>query len=185
MKWIGSRISFEDTPKSTTVIIIPENNVFINILMGSWLGMWFCIGFYVVWSLFALKLTEQESVFLYVFMVFWLYYAFRISKSYFWRLFGKELIKVNEDAFYIKKSFLKYGKSVPHYFGNIKDFKFEIPEVRSMQSAWESSPWISGGERLSFEYFGKVKQFGRKLNKKEAQLLFNLLNSKIKQFRKK
>jgi hypothetical protein len=54
-----------------------------------------------------------------------------------------------------------------------------------LQSAWESSPWISGGERFSFEYFGKVKQFGRKLDQKEAQLLFNLLNTKIKQFRKK
>ena len=41
--------------------------------------------------------------------------------------------------------FMTYGKSVPYYFGNIKDFRFEIPEVRSLQSAWEASPWISGG----------------------------------------
>ena len=80
---------------------------------------------------------------------------------------------------------MTYGKSVPYYFGNIKDFRFEIPEVRSLQSAWEASPWISGGERFSFEYFGKIKRFGRKLNKKDSQLLFNLLSNKIKKFRKK
>ena len=68
---------------------------------------------------------------------------------------------------------------------SVTDFRFEIPEVRSLQSAWEASPWISGGERFSFEYFGKIKRFGRKLNQKDSQLLFNLLSNKIKKFRKK
>ena len=102
MKWIGKRISFEDISKKTTVIIIPENNVLINVLMGAWLGMWYCIGFVVIWSLFELKLTEQENIILYVFLVFWMYYAFRISKSYLWILFGKEMIMVNVDAFHVK-----------------------------------------------------------------------------------
>ena len=185
MKWIGKRISFEDISKKTTVIIIPENNVLINVLMGAWLGMWYCIGFVVIWSLFELKLTEQENIILYVFLVFWMYYAFRISKSYLWILFGKEMIMVNVDAFHVKNSFLKYGKSDPYYFTNMRNFRFEIPEIRSFQSAWESSPWISGGERFSFEYFGKLKRFGRKLNEKDSQLLYNLLNSRIKQYNKK
>ena len=116
MKWIGERISFDDSSKMTTVVISPDSNVLINVLMGAWLGMWYCVGFMVIWSLFNLELTEQESIILYVFLVFWLYYAFRISKSYLWRLFGKELIKINEEAFYLKKSFMTYGKSVPYYF---------------------------------------------------------------------
>ena len=80
---------------------------------------------------------------------------------------------------------MTYGKSIPYLFDNIKDMQFEVPEIRSLQSAWESSPWINGGERFSFIYFGKVKKFGRKLNEKDAQLLFNLLTNKVKKFRKK
>ncbi len=185
MKYIGDRISFDDTKQKTTVVIIPERNHLINIVMGAWLGMWYCVGSVVIWSLFMLHLSQQESLILYIFLVFWLYYAFRITKSYLWRLFGKELLKIDTDAFYIKNSFLKYGKAIPYYFDNIKDFRYEIPEVRSLQSAWESSPWISGGERFSFEYFGRVKKFGRKLNERDARLLSNLLLAKIKHFSKK
>ena len=185
MKTIGDRITFEDTPKHTTVVITPDKNIFTNVLMGAWLAMWYAIGFVVVWSIFALVLTEQERLILYIFLVFWLYYAVRISKSFFWILYGKELIKVDSDAFHLKKSFLTYGKSIPYLFDNIKEFQYEVPESRSLQSAWEASPWINGGERFNFMYFGKVKKFGRKLNEKDAQLLLNLLTNKIKKYRKK
>ena len=80
---------------------------------------------------------------------------------------------------------MTYGKAIPYLFDNIKDLQFEVPEALSLQSVWESSPWINGCERFSFMYFGKVKKFGRKLNEKDAQLLFNLLTNKIKKFRKK
>ena len=179
MKTIGNRITFEDTPKRTTVVITPDKHILTNVLMGAWLAMWYAIGFVVVWSIFVLSLTEQESIILYIFLVFWLYYAVRISKSFFWILYGKELIKVDSDALHIKKSVMTYGKAIPYLFDNIKDLQFEVPEARSLQSVWESSPWINGGERFSFIYFGKVKKFGRKLNEKDAQLLFNLLTNKI------
>ena len=70
MKWIGERISFDDSSKMTTIVISPESNVLINVLMGAWLGMWYCVGFMVIWSLFNLELTEQESIILYVFLFF-------------------------------------------------------------------------------------------------------------------
>ncbi|MEJ6686136.1 MAG: hypothetical protein QNK70_02515 [Crocinitomicaceae bacterium] len=184
MKKIGDRISFEDSKFKTTVVIIPERNHFVNMLMGAWLGMWYCIGAVVIWSLFHLVLLEQERIILYIFLLFWCYYAFRISKSYLWLLFGKELLKLNKDAFFIKRSFFRYGKLTPYYYDNIADFHFEIPEGRTIQAIWESSPWVSGGERFEFEYFGKVKKFGRKLNQRDSKLLSNLLISKIKSFSK-
>lgn len=184
MKSIGKRISFEDSKAKTTVVIIPERNHTVNTLMGAWLGMWYTIGGVVIWSLLRLPLTNQETIILYIFLAFWLYYAFRISKSYLWLLFGKELLKLNREAFYIKNSFFGYGKMNTYFYGNIKEFGFEVPEVRTMQTAWESSPWVSGGERFEFEYFGKLKKFGRKLNQREAQLLCNLLQAKIKSYDK-
>jgi len=184
MKTIGDRISFEDSKAKTTVVIVPEKNLFVNALMGAWLGMWYCIGGTVIWSLIQLSLNEQERIILYIFLIFWMYYAFRISKAYLWLIFGKELLKLDRDGFHIKNSFFSYGKLRTYYFSNIKDFQFDIPENRTIRAVWESSPWVSGGERFEFEYFGKHKKFGRKLNLKESKLLFDLLKAKIKTYSK-
>ena len=67
---------------------------------------------------------------------------------------------------------------------NIKELEFDLPEKRTIRAVWESSPWVSGGERFEFEYFGKNKKFGRKLNLKDGKLLFNLLKAKIKTYSK-
>ena len=185
MKLIGERISFNDTKEKFTVVIEPEKNGLVNSLMGAWLSMWLTIGVIVIWSLSELKLKEQEQIILYVFLVFWFYYAFRVSRSFLWLLFGKELVKIDEVSLTIKKSIKNYGQSVPYYFENIKNIKFEFPESNSIQSLWESSPWINGGERLNFEYFDKVVRFGRKLNEKESQILYNLIAKQIKERSKK
>ena len=105
MKTIGDRISFEDSKAKTTVVIVPEKNLFVNALMGAWLGMWYCIGGIVIWSLIQLSLTEQERIILYIFLIFWMYYAFRISKAYLWLIFGKELLKLDRDGFHINNVF--------------------------------------------------------------------------------
>ena len=63
-----------------------------------------------------------------------------------------------------------------HAYENIKELEFDLPEKRTIRAVWESSPWVSGGERFEFEYFGKNKKFGRKLNLKDGKLLFNLFN---------
>ncbi len=185
MKLIGERISFNNTKEKFTVVIEPEKNGLVNSLMGAWLSMWLTIGVIVIWSLSELKLKEQEQIILYVFLVFWFYYAFRVSRSFLWLLFGKELVKIDEVSLTIKKSIKNYGQSIPYYFENIKNIKFELPESNSIQSLWESSPWINGGERLHFEYFDKVVRFGRKLNEKESQISFNLIAKQIKERSKK
>jgi hypothetical protein len=185
MKLIGQRISFIDTKEKFTVVIEPEKNGLINSLMGAWLSMWLTIGAIVIWSLSTLKLNEQEQIILYIFLVFWFYYAFRVTRSFLWLRWGKELIKIDEVAMFYKKSIKSYGSSKPYYFENIKKISLDIPKERSLQIAWESSPWINGGERLYFEYFDKIVRFGRKLNEKESQLLFNLIAKQIKERSKK
>jgi hypothetical protein len=61
----------------------------------------------------------------------------------------------------------------------MKSLTLRIPEKNSIQVVWESSPWVNGGERITFEYFGKEISFGRKLNEKDAKLLFNLVSKRI------
>ena len=53
------------------------------------------------------------------------------------------------------------------------------PKERSFQAAWEKSPWIVGGERLEFDYFGKQVKIGLKLDAKDAELLFKLMSKRL------
>lgn len=112
-------------------------------------------------------------------MTFWAYYAVKVLRSFSWLMWGKELIKIDEAAVYYKKSILKYGKSTPYYFENIKSVSMHHPKEKSLQSVWEASPWIRGGERIEFEYKGKYIRFGRKLAEKDAKLLFALVTKRI------
>lgn len=179
MKWIGKRISFVDDKKKTTIVIYPEDISWLKAVFGAWVAMWYAIGAIVIWSLFAFSYSEQEIIVLVVFLTFWSYYAFRVTKSYFWILWGKELIKIDEVSLTYKRSIRKYGKAVPYYLENITKMRVFQPKERSIQAAWEKSPWIRGGERVEFDYMGKVIRFGNKLNEKDTALLFKYVTKKL------
>ncbi|HNR85243.1 MAG TPA: hypothetical protein PKN38_01455, partial [Taishania sp.] len=165
----------------TTIVIYPEKRALITGLMGAWIFMWYAIGITIVWSLFVLKLTDNEKVMLFVFMSFWAYYAVRVTRAFLWLMWGSENIKINEIGVTVKNSIKKAGRAKIYYLENIKKARLEIPKQRSIQNAWESSPWINGGERIAFDYQGKVKRLGRKLSEKDATLLFNLITKRIEE----
>ncbi|MES2799126.1 MAG: hypothetical protein V4638_03855 [Bacteroidota bacterium] len=175
MKWIGNRISFVDEKNYTTIVIVPEIKAWQKSVMGAWVGMWLAIGVTVLTSYFTFKLGNQEKIAVWVFMTFWAYFAYRVTRTFLWLMWGKELIKIDEAAFYYKKSIGRYGKSIPYYLENIKKMVVDMPKTGSIQYVWEASPWILGGERLAFDYGQKVIRFGRKIEEKEAKLLFNVI----------
>lgn len=179
MKWIGDRISFIDKKGKTTIVIEPDNKAWINSLMGAWVAMWMVIGGIFIWSLFALNMSDQEKVIMVVMIVFWLYYAIRVTRTFFWLMWGRESIKIDESAFIYKKSIKGYGRAIPYYLENITKIRMNMPKERSFQVAWETSPWIRGGERLEFDYMNKVIQFGRKLEEKDAKLLYQLVTKRV------
>lgn len=185
MKWIGKRVSFVDDKQKTTIVIYPESHVLVKGLLGAWVAMWLTIGSTIIWSYFNLKLTDQENIIIYIFLTFWAYYAVKVFRSFAWLMWGKELIKIDETALFYKKSVKRYGKSVPYYFENIQKMSLFIPKDKSLQASWEASPWVRGGERIEFEYFGKMIRFARKLNEKDAKLLFSLVTKKIEERLKK
>ena len=179
MKWIGKRISFVDEKDKTTIVIYPIDVTWMKGVMGAWVGMWYAIGAIVTWSIFVMHLTDQENIIVIIFLAFWLYYAVRVTRSFLWLLFGKELIKIDEVALYYKKSIKRYGKSHQYFLENISSVRGHQPKEKSVQSVWEKSPWIKGGERIEFDYMGKVIRLGRKLNKKDAEQLFKFITKKV------
>ena len=181
MKWIGERISFVDDQNKLTVVIYPEAKGLTKSIMGAWFAMWIMIGAIVVWSYLTFKLTEQENIIIYIFMAFWVYFAVRVGRSFFWLLWGKELIKVDEAAFYYKKSIKTYGSAKRYLLENISKMRTHEIKEGSFQAIWEASPWVKGGERLEFDYLAKVVRFGRKISDKDGKLLFKLLSKRIDQ----
>jgi hypothetical protein len=180
MKWIGKRTSFVDDKLKTTIIIDAEDIGWQKALMGAWFCMWLTIGATMFWT-FTLKLSQQELIIVVIFLVFWSYYAFRVGRQFFWLLWGKEYIKINEAALYLKKGIKGYGKANSYFLENIQKLRVDQPKENSIQSFWESSPWIRGGERLEFDYQGKIIRFGRKLDEKDAKILFNLVTKRIEE----
>lgn len=179
MKWIGERISFVEDKSRITIVINPKEVGWFKAAMGAWVFMWYTIGCTVVWYYFTFKMTEQETIILFVFMAFWTYFAMKVTRSWLWLLWGKELIKLDEVSLIYKRSIRKYGRATPYYLENITKMRMSHPKENSIQTAWEKSPWIIGGERLEFDYMGKVVKFGRKLDEKDAELLFKFLTKRI------
>lgn len=182
MKWIGTRISFVDDKQKTSVIITPERSNFNNAMMGAWLAMWFAIGVTLIWSFFAFELKKEEQLMIGVILVMWAYFLFRVARQFMWLLWGKEMLKLNKEGIVYKKDVRGYGKAILYYYDNMSEIEVLIPETNSLQYVWEKSPWVRGGERLQFEYFGKFIRFGRKLEEKEIKQLYQLLSSKRKEY---
>ena len=185
MKSIGQRITFVDHANKTTIVIGPEKKFLVNLMMGGWLAMWYVIGITLVWAFNSLKLTGQEQIIIVVSLVFWFYYAFRVTKAFLWLQYGKEKIKIDEVGLHLKKSISNYGKATVYYHENIKQINLIFPAPNSIQSVWESSPWINGGERVQFEYLNKTIRFGKKIDPKDANVLLSLLVKRSREFIKK
>ena len=184
MKWIGERISFVNEKGRTSIVISPEKSALTSAMLGAWFFMWIAIGVIMIWSFFKLTLSDQEKIIIVVFLVFWAYYAIRVGRVFFWLLWGKEMIRIDEKGVTIKNSVRNYGKSTIYFVENIKNLRINQPKERSIQAVWEKSPWIRGGERLEFDYVGKLVRFGKKLEEKELKVLFNLIHKKIDEQRR-
>ncbi len=185
MQRIGDRISFVDHTTKTTLIILPKKQPWVIALMGAWLAMWLCIGLITIWSLWVFQLKQQEKIILWIFLSFWLYYSIKVSRAFLWLIYGEERLKIDETGLHIKNSFRNYGKNATYYFENIQNMTYDIPKEKSFQSVWESSPWVNGAERFYFEYFSKIIKFGKKLTSKEAHLLSQVLEKRMRKFSKK
>lgn len=190
MKWIGNRISYVDQENKTTFVITPEQVGIYKALIGAWFFMWLTIGGIMIWAwnTFDVKkdMAEQLSIIFFIFMAFWAYYSIRVGRTFLWLVFGSEFIKVDKISFTIKTAIKTYGKSKEYYLENIEKIRVSVPKKNSFQAAWENSPWIRGGERLEFDYMGKTIRFGRKLDEKEAKLLFQVITKRVEdQLRKK
>lgn len=185
MKRIGERVSFVDQPKKLTIVLNPEDKFWHKGLMGAWFSMWLTIGGVMTWAFNTLHLNQQEKLIVIIFLCFWLYYAYKVGKALLWLIWGKEFIKIDQDGLTYKKSIRGFGKSSIYFLENIEKMETVFPKENSFQAIWENSPWIQNSERIQFHYISKSIRFAKKLNEREATLLFKLITKKIEECLKK
>jgi hypothetical protein len=180
MKLISERISLKKHSNFTTIVISPTKNFWTTMLLGTWLSMWFMIGVLVISSFYMFDLKNQEQLILWVFLSFWLFYFIRIGRTFLWIHYGQELIKLGEFSVDYKRSIFKYGKAHIIFHENISGFSSHFPKENSFEAVWESSPWISGGERIFLETKLKTYKIGRKLTVQETHSLIDTMKIHVK-----
>jgi len=184
MKWIGDRVSFKDHKDSVTFVIYPPQVGMKRTVVLIWFILWILIGGYVTTQFFY-DYSDKEKIALFVFMAFWLYFAVRVLKTLLYLFKGREYIKVDQTALRVKKATGQYGKAKQYFLENLSKLKVVEMNSRSFQKVFEDSAWVKGTDRIQFEYMGKHYSFGRKLNEKDAKLMFQIITKRIDKFLKK
>ncbi|MGM0480045.1 MAG: hypothetical protein ACQERC_12560 [Bacteroidota bacterium] len=181
MKWIGERVSFKDHKDSVTFVIYPPQIGYKKNIVLAWFVLWLIIGGTVV-SQFFYEYSNQETIALFIFMSFWTYFAVRVLRTLLYLFRGREFIKLDQTALRIKSATGKYGKARQYLIENIS--KFSVVEMKdtSFQKVFEDSAWVRGTPRLRFEYMGKSIGFGRKLEEKDAKLMFQIITKRITKY---
>lgn len=197
VKWIGDRISVVDENNVTTIVIDPLRVWWKEILLTLWVLSFTFIGLFMVYLYFTnfagLNYVQtptpdeidNQRIYTIVFLGFWAYFEYRTVKALMWYRFGKELIRIDIDGFRLKKSILTYGKAHRYFFENMKKFGLRKQEPTTFGNFFENAYWSMGTDALLFDYKGKSKSFGRRLNEKDSRLLMRLIDDRIKKSIKK
>lgn len=183
IKVISDKVSFQDTSEFLNVIILGRIERWKESLLVAWCVAWVFCGGIVLTEFIGSSDRDARMIFL-VFMSFWAYFLFVILRITLYRRGGNELIRIAPDGLTLKRSYFTYGKSRTYHLENIKSFqKIELPE-RSISSSFENTWWVLGGQKLGFEYQGKFVKFAMQISKKDQEVLFNLINKKIRGYQK-
>ena len=196
---IGDRISAKDhEDKSTTIVILPKRTFWKEALLTLWLAGFTFIGAVAIYVLATgvdqlnglpdmdVEAYNNQKVYLIVFIGFWLYFEYKVAAAWLWYRFGKELILIERTSIRVKKSILGYGKAKSYLIENIKKFSIIKEDKLSFGNFFQNSFWALGTDILTFEYFGKVKTFGRRVEDKEGKLLQRLIDDRVrKQLKRK
>ena len=181
MKWIGERVSFLDKNESISFVIYPPKLGRKKGLLITWFLLWLLIGGYVTSQMFK-DYGDQEKLALFIFMIFWLYFAIRVLRTMVYLFFGREYIKLDKNVLRIKRSVGSYGKTKQYLIENITKFSLIEMKENSFQKIYDDSLWVRGSNRIQFEFFQKRISFGRKLEEKDAKMMFQILTKRIEKF---
>jgi hypothetical protein len=84
-------------------------------------------------------------------------------------------VRVQEDVLLLKRSFFTFGQTRTYYIDIIKDFEPIVLSKTSFAYTYENGWWVLGGEKLGFEYQGKLVKFAMQITEQEARDMHRIL----------
>ncbi len=198
-KWIGNRVSYEDTPRQCTIVIQPKRSRWKEAILLAWLLGFTFVGFYMIYMLVwgidyidnsliegdPTEIKRNQKIYFAVVIAFWAYFEYKVVKGFLWLIGGRELVKITKDEMTIKNSFFGYGKATRHFTENIKNIDLVKHKTFSFGFDYENAFWRQGTDSIVFNSGSKTVGFAKKIEEKNANLLMRLIKDRIKKLRKK
>lgn len=179
MEYIGKRISIKRTEGELSIVILSLINKLKNRFLFIWFVLWSISGLIVLSQYFIMQDPNTKTAII-VWMGFWAYFEYKIFHAYLWRKSGKEKIKINDKKLLYKRDVSGGGKIKTYETDFIKDLRLIEPKENSFMEDLNNSYWVIGGEKLTFDYYGKEVKFGLQLDETDAMALLKLIKNELK-----
>ncbi|MCA1761532.1 MAG: hypothetical protein ABR574_05840 [Cryomorphaceae bacterium] len=178
VKLLSEKVSYRSEPGSLQIIVLGKIERWKEALLTAWLLAWiFCGG--VVFNEYWHSTNRENKMIYLIFLIFWAYYFWRIGRVWLFRRGGNELIKVQNNTLVLKRSFFTYGKSREFDLEGITDLKPLKISKTSFAHTYENSWWVLGGEKISFEYHGKVVKLAMQISDDTRNRLLSMMKKQI------
>lgn len=180
MEWIGPRVSYVEKDNELSIVISSLSEKKKNRLMLFWIIAW-VIGGLCMFAYYFMATDNQVKLMIIVWLAFWFYFLFKVLRAYRWRVMGKEIIKIREGKIFYKLDIAGTGKIKGYELDLINDLRILTKEDKSADffKSMENSYWIISGERIGFNYGGKLISFGLQLTDNEASSLLKILRKRL------
>lgn len=176
---ISDKISYKSDGDTLQVVILGRIERWKEALLTAWLIAWIFCGAVVIRGYFLSAVREERMMYL-LFLLFWAYYLWRVGRVWLFRRGGNELVRMEGDELTLKRSFFTYGKARTYQIANIRDFKPIELSKRSFAYTYENGWWVLGGEKLGFDYQGRLVKFAMQLKDEEAAELYRLVAERFR-----
>ena len=195
---MGNRILVIDEKDNCKIIITPKKERWKEAILFAWLMAFTFVGFYMMYLLFfgldsidnskiegdPTTVLRNQKIYLLVFVAFWMYFEFKVLKGFLWLWKGKELIRITKEEITIKNSIISYGKANRYFIENLKHFDLVEHKTFSFGFDYENAFWRQGTDTLIFDVNGKAIGLAKKLNERDAKLLWRLMKDRMKKLSK-
>ncbi len=180
MEFISERVSIDRTEGRFSVVISPRLTPGKRNLLIAWVVLWTLCGVYILYERTKLPQGDPLRQYLLAFLAFWGYFEIRIARVMLWRIKGFELWRLQDGRFTVKDSLFGIGGANHYFIDNIQ--KPSLIEIDRTSFQWQlnESPWVMGGERLTFDHLGKKVVIGKGLTEEEAKILLVELKKVLK-----
>jgi hypothetical protein len=155
-------------------IIKRKANISILLLTGVWSIAWLFVMVIIVMGI--ITQFEYNVTPLVLFAIFFGIIGLIVVKAFLWQLKGKEKITLTKDKLIISK--LGTILTSPCEYETREIGRFKLTEKVESFSLWRIYGFTGG--KISFDYYENEKHFGQTLSRKEASVLIEELNEKIK-----